>query len=209
MKKVVLFLFSAVLAAGTTVSAQNVKDPDRFRPKYRNISFASQKLIYDNGFETDRTKLGFGITVGRSYILHKNPFLGMIRIGLDATWFDINYAYYQRELLGETSTTHQADISLGIGPSVHVNPIDNLGVHAYFRYNPTFATLFDTGEGFAMAGGYSSMFVTGGAVSWSFISVGAEARWGKGKYHNFRHADVLDKEKIKTAGWRVYLGFRF
>ena len=228
MKKFVLVLILAVMATAT-VSAKEKPEkdtsPDRFRPKYRNISFVSQKRIYENAFKSDKTKFGFAFTTGRSYILHKNPLVGMIRIGLDATWFDINYGMYQTKALNTKYTMHQADISMGIGPSVHVNPIGKLGVHSYFRYNPTFATFFDTTDGFAMGGGYSSVFVTGGAVSWGVISVGVEARWGKGTYHTlFGGGDEeggegddidlgdyfsVDKMKLKTSGFRVYLGFRF
>ncbi len=55
------------------------------------------------------------------------------------------------------------------------------------------------------------LFTTGGAVSWGFISLGAEARWGTGNYKTL-HAeeeDYPDTGKLKTSGMRVYLSLRY
>lgn len=234
MKKPIFILILAVIVAGTA-SAQNdydgYKDPDRFRAKYFNFSFASQKMAYHfsgSGLNADmdmfKSSYGVGLTAGRSYILHNEPILGMIRIGLDATWFDMNYAHQKPagifseifDMLDAPSfEIHQADISMGIGPSIHVNPVGRLGIHAYARYNPTLATLFNTQGDFSMAGGYSSVIVTGGAISWGVISVGVEGRWGFAKYSDwFTGGDegsegTFDKMKLKTKGLRAYIGFRF
>lgn len=72
----------------------------------------------------------------------------MIRFGLDATWFDLNYTNYKLEYRWEdnydeeeepeTSNFHQAEIGMQVGPSVTVNPVGKLNVNAYFRFAPQF-----------------------------------------------------------------------
>ena len=72
----------------------------------------------------------------------------MIRFGLDATWFDLNYTNYKLEYRWEdnydeeeepeTSNFHQAEIGMQVGPSVTVNPVGKLNVNAYFRFAPVF-----------------------------------------------------------------------
>lgn len=212
--------------SGISTNSSSGKNPARFRSKYFNIGYAGQKLIQSyEGLEGDLAKSGFGLglTTGKSFVLHKKPLVGMIRICLDATWFDMNYAYQEGVGINEGAYLHQYDISMGVGPSVHVNPIGKLSVNAYFHYNPTFASIFtlEDFDSFAMSGGYSNVFVTGGAVSWGVISVGAEARWGKGTYNNLFGGDdeespyydegniFNNKIKLKTKGYRVYLSFRW
>lgn len=227
MKKIVLSLLFTALAVGA-ISAKDKEqdnDPARFRKKYRNISFATQKMsLGDNDFG-DASKFGFGFTTGRSYILHKQPIAGMLRIGIDATWFDITYGNWNNKVMDEKYWMHKVDIGMGVGVGVHVNPVSKLGVHAYFRYNPTFSGIFQnmlTSE-LEIDGGYASYFTTGGAVSWGVISLGVEARFGGGKYHalkapSFGDDDddidiefdgMLDKVKHKLRGMRAYVSFRF
>lgn len=229
MKKTALVLLLALFAAGA-VSAQGkeakeAKDPARFRPKYRNISFSTQKMSFEGSDFGEASKFGFGFTTGRSYILHKRPIAGMLRLGIDATWFDLNYGNWNGQILDEKYWMHKADIAMGVGFGVHVNPISRLGVHAYFRFNPTFTTMFQnmTAGQLEIDGGYASYFTTGGAISWGVISLGAEARFGGGKYHalkapSFEEGDGdddidldlgFDKIKHKLKGMRVYVSFRF
>ena len=193
---------------------------------YTNFSFATQKivapsLLSDIGIgwldrigilddiEIGRSEWGAAITTGRTFVMHPRPLARVLYIGLDATWADVNYARYNR-LLGVIDTrVHQADVSMGIGPSLHVLPVEKLGVHAYFRYNPTFATYFN--DDFDLMGGYASMFVTGAAVYWSVISMGAEARWGTAKYklrsgEDWGGADI--GARLRTSGMRVYVSVR-
>jgi hypothetical protein len=107
---------------------------------------------------------------------------------------------------------------MGIGIGVHLTPVSKLGIHLYARYNPTFGTLIgidkgsdeEEGGGAIFQGGYVSGVVTGGAVSWSVISLGIEYRMGVGKYSALMFKEnTLPFGKVKTGGWRAYFGFRF
>lgn len=208
MKKIILSLIVLAFAAGSA----NLSAQGSFRSKYRNISFVDQELTFaDMTFKSD---FGAAFTSGRSYIV--TPVIGgFFRAGIDATWFDINYANFKFTDGDEKSALHNADISVHIGASVHFTPISKLGVHGYFRYAPTYSVLYDTSET-RVAGGYGSIFVSGGAVSFGVISVGAEYRWGKGNYSQLYGKDGEDGEEIAklegkfdTGALRAYVSFRF
>ncbi len=231
MKKTLLIIALAVFCA-QAVSAQRVGRP---RKAYNNFSYVAEQKISDpaTGALLGEADWGAAFTKGRTYNLHR-PIAGFLVFGIDATWLDLNYASYGTSLLG--NKLHQADISMGVGPSINLYPVSKLGIHGYFRYNPTFATCIS--EDFsALMGGYSSVFVSGGAISFGAISVGAEARWGEGKYKDFGGnfwdkaiEDVVDDlpidvpdgalddlpgldrkstTKLKTSGIRVFLSLRF
>jgi hypothetical protein len=227
MKKTLSAIIVAIFAAGS-LSAQervtNLEQEWRWEQKrnlanrgFTNISYVTQKMIEPvTGLESGSSDWGVALTKGRTFTLHHRPVADMIYFGLDGVWTDVNYAQYKIEMgIGDFSISerlHQADLSLGIGPSVHLLPVEKLGIHAYFRYMPTVATFAD--DSFeTIVGGYASMFTTGGAVSWSAISLGIEARWGTGKY-KFWTGD--DQEggfsiagKLKTSGMRAYVSLRF
>lgn len=206
---------------------------------YTNLSWvATQKLSYKGkGGEIAKSKMGFGFARGRTFLMHRRPVAEMLWFGLDATWIDINYAIYDKYkmLVNGKSTEfrndlHHVDLGMGFGPSVHLFPVSKLGVHAYFRYNPTFTTTFD--EDFNLMGGYGSFYVSGGAVSWGVISLGAEARWGSGRYDDLSgdakqnmvdnllgqnvpggsvslDAGSKEAERRKLTSFRTYISFRF
>ncbi len=178
---------------------------------YTNISYSKQELTDPVSGLGRTADIGAAISRGRTFVLHREPIASMVFVGLDATWIDINYAQYKAPKNSDALSFHQADFGMGIGPSVHVLPIGKLGIHAYFRYHPTFATGISTEDGFEIQGGYSSVFTTGGAVSWSFISLGAEARWGTGNYKKLFGGDEesVNLGKLKTSGMRIYLSFRY
>ncbi|MCM1441803.1 MAG: hypothetical protein NC131_21720 [Roseburia sp.] len=228
----IVFLLSfLVLSAAAQDEAKTATR--HWRPKYRNLNFNSEKITLD-GFSLD-SKFGAAFTTGRTYFLHKTPILRMIRIGIDATWFDISYANYKTQWLDygdedyysyddyygddedydDEITIHKAEIGMQVGPSVTVNPVDKLNVHGYFRYAPTFAMMYDDD---AFRGNYASMFVTGISLSYGAIGFGIEKRWGTCKYKElFSDSDddydydysSPDAFKWKTSGLRVYLSFRF
>lgn len=148
MKKI-SFILLALLCWSSMVSAQ--ENNNRLRKKYRNLSFVKQEFEPASYFGMDQTlKSNFGaaFTVGRTFYLHKKPIAGLIRFGLDATWFDLNYTNYKLEYRWEdnydeeeepeTSNFHQAEIGMQVGPSVTVNPVGKLNVNAYFRFAPVF-----------------------------------------------------------------------
>ena len=175
------------------------------RGKYRNFSFSKEKLEIDGFDAAIKSEWGAAITLGKTFYLHKTPILNMIKIGLDWTYFDISAAGYEmnNEEGGKDGTYHFT-AGMHIGPSVTVNPIDNLKASVYFRYAPSYAGMYADDEYYS--GGYASFFVSGLSVAYKVISVGVEKRWGTVKYDR---SDTDEKTKFKVSGPRFYIGFRF
>ena len=132
------------------------------RNKYRNIAFVKQSLQEQGGMgQKWDSDYAFALTMGRTYYLHRKPILNLIKVGIDWTYFDLNYANYGKisnyALEGDGTPVdpnpdypyeqeeemnigrHQFEYSMHKGPSITVNPIDHLKVNAYFRYAPTFS----------------------------------------------------------------------
>lgn len=205
------------------------------RAKYFNIGYVKQKMSPDIegpdalGLDAEiKSKFGISLSWGKTYYLHKKPLARMIKIGLDWSWLDINYANYSPESsAGEFgqeesgSTMHQAEIGMSFGPSVTVNPIHQLKVSGYFRFTPSYSGLY-ADESFYHH--YATFFNTGFSVAWKVISIGCEWRWGTATYDGLAFDEEslsndedasgeilsdLGKQKFKTKSMRVYLGFRF
>lgn len=240
MKRVLMILLLGVFSVSAfAASEREVQGYDRtpvghWRPKYRNLSFSKEKMVFPGDWSLS-SRFGASFTAGRTYYLHRTPILRMIRIGIDATWFDINYANYKPSLSDFFDggrgydygydyddedegdyVIHKGEVGMHVGPSVTVNPLGKLNVHAYFRYAPTFSMMYNDGSFF---GNYASMFVSGASVSYGVIGVGIEGRWGNCKYKQFGGDDDdwydydgsyggSSLSKIKNSGFRVYLAFR-
>ncbi len=233
MKKSLLLL-ALVMAGAQTLRAQgsetfdyNRDDPYREMRRmankgYTNIALSMQTMTTAESllgleFEYDSVAdWGASISRSRTFVLHRNPLARMIYLGIDATWVDINYAQHGNDVMGIDLSDltngfkmHQADISLlGFGPSVHVFPVGKLGLHAYAKYLPTFATIFSTEDEFRMSAGYASVFTVGTAASWGVISAGVETRFGGGDYKKL-FGDSADIGRYHTAGMRLYLSLRY
>lgn len=204
---IVLFFFSVLFLAYTFAQGTD----GYYKKKYRNLSFTTTTMHQD-GAPDLKSNYGAAFTMGRTFYLHKNPIAGMLRFGIDVTWFDLNYANYKIEHITYWGTDeysyHQGEISMHVGPSVVLNPVSKLNIHAYFRYAPTFSALYDDD---AFYGNYATLCVGGGSVSYGVIGLGIESRFGCCDYKEFR----ADKEEdfgtlnTKLSGWRVYVTFRF
>lgn len=212
MKKLLLIFSLFSLCASAFGQQKELKK--ELRPAYLNLSYSIQHLDLGDGDKLD-ANYGAAFTVGRSFYLNKNkPLARMIRFGIDATWLDLNYANYsqtyQYEGHEETSQMHQAEIGMQVGPSIHIAPVRRLNAHLYFRYAPTFGAIYSEDT---FGGNYASFFVTGISVNYGAIGVGAERRWGSCKYKEFGGGDSEEGDssasRLKTAGMRVYITFRF
>lgn len=186
------------------VAEEKAEPAKPLRPKYFNFNYTSETLTDWEGGRI-HSKYGAAITSGRSFYLHRKPVAKVLRFGIDATWFDLNYVNYGEEI-------HKGEISMHVGPSITVSPLRRLNIHLYFRYAPTFAMLYD---GSAFGYNYASYFVSGGMLSYGVIGVGVEARWGSCKYNGFSfdaaegEAEPASFGKIKASGIRAYVSFRF
>lgn len=218
MKKGLLLLLTVLL----TASAVSAQDVDILRRKYSQVSYA--KNTFKHGDWKMKSDLAVNYTNGRTFYLHEEEVIDLIRFAIDGTWTDLTYAKYTRNLPWEGKNKaykfHQIDYSLGVGPSVHINPVDDLYVHTYFRYAPTYSLFMGDKQ---VYGNYATNFVTGFSVSYSFIALGFEGRFGNCNYDSLlsakKAAEYIDQlktnplnqltEKVKNHGWRVYVAFMF
>lgn len=200
------------------------------RSKYFNIGYVSQKLMDKTYGGELKSDFGASLSWGKTYYLHKKPLFGMMKIGLDWSWLDINYAKSSVEYFDEEDNEtykdgiHQAEFGMQFGPSVTVNPVHHLKVGAYFRVTPSYSLLY-------MDETVHHHYVTfcnfGLTAAWKVVSLGAEWRWGTAKYNGmtfdeegFDEDDMSDpsvddvlknvpERKFKTSSFRIYFGFRF
>ena len=141
------------------------------RAKYFNVAYVSQSLSLKDAPGTWRADYGVALTRGRTYYLHKKPLLGMIKFGIDWTQIDINFAKYEDKWgffsgygygdydgggnyydpyddydTGGPEDMYQAELAMAVGPSVTVNPVDELKAALYFRVAPSLAMLYVADE---------------------------------------------------------------
>lgn len=123
--------------------------------RYKRISYVVQNMTraaYDGiPATTWGPKVGFGLQIGNTYHLPHKPFGGIVKIGIDATWWDVTYANYKEAKLNSASTVnpgttngipnfvfpdnypeqeimlgnlgvHQFSMSVGVGPSINIAP---------------------------------------------------------------------------------------
>ena len=203
-----------------------------FTKKYRNISFVQKTFTPSSDFwdlnEMD-SEWGVSFTTGRTYFLHKTPILNLIKFGIDATWFDIDYSQYTvKQIIDldqtDKETMYHLDLGMQVGPSVTLNPVSKMNVAAYFRYAPTLSGMYFDENGYY---GYGSYFVSGLSVSYKHIGLGIERKWGDCKFNTINvdednvdyedeHASIDDmvttkkgKDKSQFGALRVYVTFRF
>lgn len=216
MKKALLLLFlhiqilsmnAQVLKDGSEASYS--QDDREWRKKFVNLSFTNAKMSQDDMPDL-KSNYGAAFTVGKIFYLHK-PIANVLRFGIDATWFDINYANYDIEHVTFSGTNkyqfHQGEISMHVGPSVTFEPINKLSVHAYFQYAPTFAVLY-TGNNETFYGNYASLLIAGVNISYGVIGLGIESRFGKTNYKPFGSSDS-ENMNSSLSGFRAYLTFKF
>lgn len=204
MKKVLLLFLLSLHIVG--IHAQDNKE---WRKKFINLSFTNAKMSQDD-MQDLKSNYGAAFTVGKTFYLHK-PIANMLRFGIDATWFDLNYTNYDIEHITYWETNkyqyHQGEVSMHVGPSLTFEPIKKLAVHAYFQYAPTFAVLY-TGDDKTFYGNYASLWVAGGNISYGVIGLGIESRFGSTLYKPFGSSDK-DNIKSNLSGFRTYLTFKF
>lgn len=219
MKKSLLLLLTALLAASSLFA----QDVDILRRKYSQVSYAKNTFKHGDNW-TMKSDLAVNYSSGRIFYLHEEEVAGLIRFAIDGTWTDLTYAKYSRTLPWEGKDKaykfHQIDYSLGVGPSVHINPIDDIFVHTYFRYAPSYSLFMGDKQ---IYGNYATYFVTGLSVSYNFVALGFEGRFGNCNYNSLLSAEKAAKyieelktnplnllnQKVKNVGWRVYVSFMF
>ncbi len=188
------------------------------RAKYFNIYYVNQSISQEDIDGTWKNDFGVAIAMGKTFYLHKKPILGMIKFGIDWSYFDLNFAkytddwgffngegeygydnYYYDYGYGYTDDSsygpepediYQAEIGTAIGVSVTVNPYDHIKAAGYFRVVPSYSMLYAAED---FSGSYGTFFLAGGSVAYKAISLGIEARWGKAKYDSMFNLDDIDE----------------
>lgn len=208
MKKICLLL--SLLFVSMAAWCEDNAQADKPRNKYFNIGFSRSKLNQDD-FPQLKSKWGAALNVGKTFYLHKKPVLKFLRFGIDATWFDLTYGQYKVETIVDRETFHHAEAAMQVGPSVTFTPISGLNVNAYFRYAPTFSALYCPADNHYDLG-YATRLVGGASVTYKFIGVGIESRFGWSKvdeFSQFLGYGGDDRESTKLTGFRVYISFRY
>lgn len=214
MKKGLLLLLVSLF----TITAAYADGADILRRKYKQLSFGQNTFKHD-GWKM-KSDIEFNYTAGRTFYLHEEEIAGMVRFGIDGSWTDFTYARYTRTLpvndRKKDYKFNQFDYALNVGPSAHINPIDDLNVHVYVRYAPAYSLLSGDKQ---LYGNYATYFLTGLSVSYNFISLGFEGRFGNCYYNNLAsakrikqlkaHPDNVLSERVKHRGWRLYVSLMF
>ena len=201
------------------------------RAKYRNISYGVQTLKSDRA--DMKSDMAFGLSIGRTYYLHKKPIAGIMKFGVDWSHFDVNFAKYPDFPTSESASASpdielanlgimQIEAGMGVGPSLTVNPVGQLKLCLYFHVTPSYSLMMQNHESYHH---YATFFNAGFSVSYKIISIGIENRWcGATSYDGvaMRRLDNIYDEngnfhdpfenfgvKMKTNTLRFYIGFRF
>ncbi len=186
-----------------------------FRNAYINIGF-SKMGNSQKGFDKVYSMYGAQFSAGKTFYLNKTPIGDILKFGIDATWIDLNYNYYEVKnntlFLSDDRTRHnQADIAMQVGLSANLLPADKVNLNAYFRYAPTYS-LYLADD---LWGNYANIFVGGLSVSYGVIGLGFEGRFGSTNYKLMSSKNEWEEyypsNKIKTtmSGFRAFLTFRF
>lgn len=108
---------------------------------------------------------------------------------------------------------HKFEYGLHVGPSISINPWNHIIIAAYFHAMPMFSGIVENKK---FSYGFGCAMTAGASVSYKLISVGVEGIWDSIKYHqtSFEENDndnpiKSKKFKLKQAGPRVYVAFRF
>ena len=94
----------AVNVLQTQIDERNRKDKLRSvwekRSTFFNIGYVNETLT-NKDMETlwseMKSKYGVSISIGHTYYMPRKPILGMIRFGIDCTWLDLNYGYFDNK----------------------------------------------------------------------------------------------------------------
>lgn len=201
------------------------------RRKSFTVGYAQPNLSCEG--EKLSSNYGAFFSLSNIYLLHKKPLLNMIRIGLDATWMDINYFNHENgtginikddfdddEFYEGNLGIHQLEVGLGLGPSVNVAPfctktnkLKYLRASVYCHVKPTFSMIVMNGDDDSSLYGGVPIYVNYGVkISYRSIGIGIEGRSASTKY-NCWTSDVEELEgekvKFKSNSFRAYISLNF
>ena len=153
--------------------------------------------------------------------LHKGVIENLFCVKFDIG-VDLSYALYERlpSVLNQKHDidwrSHQAEIGLDLGPSVHFAPFEDVRevqFMTYYHFIPSASAHIEDTNVYAA---FCPMQSVGLSASWKFVGVGYEHRWGSAKYTTYdiesKDEGVQkqdEKSKFKTTSHRFFLRFNF
>ena len=197
------------------------------RAKYFNIYYVKQSLTQEDINGTWKNDFGVALAMGKTFYLHKKPILGMIKFGIDWSFFDINFSKYSDNwgfFNGDYGYStdgnygggnywypndYGSDYGYGIEPEDVYQAEIGTAIGVSVTVNPydhiKVSGHFRVIPSYSMlyaaedfSSSYGTFFSAGGAIAWKAISVGIEGRWGKAKYNSVFNVD--DMEEMEDTG---------
>ena len=178
---------------------------------YVNIGLVTSSIKPGNR-STIRNYNGTAFTIGRTFFLTGYDYTSVVRFGIDATWFDLNYTDYRirhiTEMGQNTYKTNQVDFALQAGPSVLINPIGKLCISCYSRLAPSYSLLQSNNK---YQTRYVTFIVNGVSLSYGWIGLGIENRYGPNSNTLYPNSTDGDLSLISSeyVGWKSFILFRF
>lgn len=138
-----------------------------------------------------------------------------------------NSYYYGEEDEDLSLGCHQLEYGMQVGFSATINPVHDLKIATYVRFQPSYSLLLLDDEVYY---GFAPLWNFGVSASWKALTFGVEGRWGTAKYNGISideegdyefdyenpgnysiSDDILEtfSERMKIKTFRVYVGFRF
>lgn len=205
----------------------------RKRAKYNNVFYGMQTLKSSHADDM-KSDMAVGLTLGRTFYLHRKPIAGIMKFGLDWSYLDINFATYPDLTTPGSGTSGpdddelpdwgimQLEAGMSIGPSLTINPVDHLKLSLYFRATPSYSLMMQNDR---LSHHYATFLNGGFTVDYKVISLGIETRrCGETVYNGIalnRPDNVYDEDgdfqdpfesyttKMRTSTLRIFIGFRF
>ncbi len=218
MKKLFATAFLALFAAGFASAQEQSKAPNRH---YINFAFAFQEVNFETftdkaGLRDHKMDWAVAAEFGSTFFMHKKPIAGLLRIGLDFSYLDVQYGQIKPDGINYEQDSHFANIGMQVGPSLTITPIRAINLKGYVHYAPSFAA-YAPGSWETVYGGYAG-YITGGVqLSLSAFTFGIEMRSAKANFKEVRtdnksveSGEIFgDKDKTELPSTRFIFGFRF
>lgn len=195
---------------------------------WTNTSFVNLGYVMDQTLKIGGTDYGYNakwgaaLQVGNSYMLPKDAFFDMVKVGIDATWFDLSGVQYD----DSTNDRYQITAGMGIGASLHIAPLVNMAeilrplrVEAYARFVPSYSLLLkkekekpedENGDlksaDMKAHGAFLPVVSCGIALDYRAFGIGYEHRFGNANYKDL--TDDGNKIKYDMTSSRIYISFR-
>lgn len=181
----------------------------------------------------EKGEWGFFFTKGTTYLFPKKAWGGLVKVGVDAVWFDFQVSRYKAPYSDESWTStpwdnlEQSDddmdfdigrlglsMGVGVGPNVSIAPfaissidiLKPLRFSLYFHYNPTLMMYMMSQDGdMEVSTAYCNMMQFCGTIKYRKLGIGIEGFWGQGKFKPIDFSKLIgDDEEFSSLGSRKY-----